>query len=644
MNKTYLLHLLSLCLLILGTSSCNIFSGSKGDTWIDLSLIPVVQDGQMGYIDWEGKYVIMPQFAYAYPFSQEGLAVVRTDDGMYGYINKKGNYTINPTYAVASHFSEGIAFVATSGEHLQAIDKKGNLLFMCDKAKMISNVREGLVSYMNWEGKYGVLDKKGNEVIPATFDYIGDFSEGLACFKDGGKYGFIDKKGTYVINPQFNDVTNFSGGIACVKSGDAYGVINKKGTYVINPQYDFIFPYTEGLALVGQGFKCGFVDKKGKYVINPQFGMAGPFNNGLAVASPSLDGKAGFINKKGEYVINPQFENTLTSFYKGKTLVYNGEVWGIIDDKGKYVANPQFDIHVGDIEIFPWQRNQLIHSQYYDTTELVKNLSDFLGDKDNAVHGFNHATTYGAFSEYCSATETKGYTDRHDTNRLATIYSPTITLAEHITMDGYKVLFDRDLVVRQSFWYGTQYNNDSKVIELTAEIKIGSEIIQYRASIINAIIELLSERYKVVSDKDEKSESDKITVSVKVDDNVITLHFVFPLNVKEEATEKIKEEESTEEEIAKASEAESKVETGRPVAKTAKIEQPAKETSPAWRKATIQNYNGYAVIRSQPNYDSEILNTIDSGTQVEAMPYNSEWSKVKWKGQTVYIPSDDLRY
>ncbi|MEO0110388.1 MAG: WG repeat-containing protein [candidate division WOR-3 bacterium] len=44
--------------------------------------------GKWGYINKEGKFVINPQFDYAYPFS-EGLAVVQ-DGGLWGHINKEG--------------------------------------------------------------------------------------------------------------------------------------------------------------------------------------------------------------------------------------------------------------------------------------------------------------------------------------------------------------------------------------------------------------------------------------------------------------------------------------------------------------------------------------------------------------------------
>ena len=41
--------------------------------------------------------------------------------------------------------------------------------------------------------KWGYIDKTGKEVIPIEFDYVSDFSEGLAAVEKNGKYRYIIK-------------------------------------------------------------------------------------------------------------------------------------------------------------------------------------------------------------------------------------------------------------------------------------------------------------------------------------------------------------------------------------------------------------------------------------------------------------------
>ena len=52
-------------------------------------------------------------------------------------------------------------------------------------------------------GKYGFIDRRGNEVIAPIYDGAADFSEVLAAVGQMGKYyvrwGFVDAAGTLVI-------------------------------------------------------------------------------------------------------------------------------------------------------------------------------------------------------------------------------------------------------------------------------------------------------------------------------------------------------------------------------------------------------------------------------------------------------------
>ncbi|MDR1687228.1 MAG: WG repeat-containing protein [Clostridiales bacterium] len=72
--------------------------------------------------------------------------------------------------------------------------------------------------------------KKYIEIVPCIYDYVGNFSEGLASVKtgvvatveigddEGGKYGYIDKRGTVVIPFKYDVAFSFSEGLASVKT------------------------------------------------------------------------------------------------------------------------------------------------------------------------------------------------------------------------------------------------------------------------------------------------------------------------------------------------------------------------------------------------------------------------------------------
>src|SRR5687768_1947924 len=65
--------------------------------------------------------------------------------------------------------------------------------------------------------KYGLIDRKGREVIPVQYESIAqDFKEGLLLVKLHGKWGFVDKQGRNVILIQYDFAADFCEGLALV--------------------------------------------------------------------------------------------------------------------------------------------------------------------------------------------------------------------------------------------------------------------------------------------------------------------------------------------------------------------------------------------------------------------------------------------
>ena len=512
------LLLLTTALLTMLLSSCG--SNGGNDEWYDLSLIPIVQGDQMGYIDWNGKYVIMPQFKEALSFSKNGLARVMDHNGLYGFIDKKGKYVIPAAYAEASIFSEDIAFVTPSGEHIQAIDSKGKVLFTCQKAQIIRYFSDGLAVYVNSEGKYGAIDKTGSDIIPATYTYIGDFSEGLAIFQDdSNKIGYIDKEGGYIINPQFDWAIDFHEGLAVVVSGEKYGFIDKKGNYVIPPQFDRADSFSEGLALVFQGNSFGYIDKKGNYVINPQFDWAYPFRGGVAIVEPSGSDLWGLIDKKGNYTINPQFKEIIAT-YKDKIAVSNGSKSGITDRKGKYIVTPQLE----QLKI-PFTYNEYgvvptVSSQYFNTTEIVYNLNNVIGNNPYSVGEINQESTLGDLREEDTWNLQSIYTEPN-----ALLKGEEVTLGNDVTLRYFKIVFDEAITNDEN-----NFNDNAHVRQVILKIEFSFEAIDHLDLIKSTIIKHLSSRYQLVEEKVISSEIRDIVFQCDDNDIEITLTFTFPIS------------------------------------------------------------------------------------------------------------------
>lgn len=148
--------------------------------------------------------------------------------------------------------------------------------------------------------KWG-FEHNGREVIPAKFDNVIEFSEGLAGVLTNNKCGFIDRYGTIVIPAKYENVKNFVDGLAGVKISDKWGYINKSGNLIIPAKFEEVWDFRENLAPFISDKKYGFIDKTGSIVIPAKYEGCQYFSEDLAAVK--IKGKWGFIDKTDTLVI-----------------------------------------------------------------------------------------------------------------------------------------------------------------------------------------------------------------------------------------------------------------------------------------------------------------------------------------------------
>ncbi len=329
------------------------------------TLFLVIDKGQIGYIDENGRLLIALQYKRARDFS-DGRAAVQVGR-KWGYIDTSGRMAIPAQFDYALSFEHGHAIVE-KGKQSAVIDMTGTIV-VAPSHKKLRRISEGKVSFESG-GKMGLLDLAGKELIPPIYDHLSppkdswclvkkqgrsyfinisgktvldpadkgdiawEFSEGLTPIRMKSKHGrakgkhrwgFIDRKGNVVIEPRFVRVHRFSQGMATVetdpKMGFLWGYIDKTGKLLIQPKWHHTEEFTFGLAVVKVGEKFGFIDKKGKLVIPAIYDWVSPFKDGLArvqfyscadehrdrkgVCQEGRQDKVGYIDSQGNYRWKP---------------------------------------------------------------------------------------------------------------------------------------------------------------------------------------------------------------------------------------------------------------------------------------------------------------------------------------------------
>ena len=171
-------------------------------------LVSVFNGNKYGYIDKTGKEVIPFIYDQAYPFS-DGLAPVNKD-GKWFYIDKSGKNAFE-TNSDCLGFEDGLAVeYSEDGQTHFYIDKTGEKAFE-NEYDAAEPFKDGYARVGKKSGDdylYGIIDKKGNEVIPCKYKNLYSLSDRLALIQNDDSYGFVDLHGNSTFDIENQEVKN----------------------------------------------------------------------------------------------------------------------------------------------------------------------------------------------------------------------------------------------------------------------------------------------------------------------------------------------------------------------------------------------------------------------------------------------------
>lgn len=228
----------------------------------------------------------------------ENLCGVKKD-GLWRYIDRKGQQIIKPNNNLTGEpFSEGLTILSrynkqTNQNEIAFINPKGEIVSDYIECTKCSGFHNGYCTFFkspqfiygpNGEilGKqqgtrpqYGIIDHKGNWVVPYVFDYVGHVNEDLVVVAEerGNSqyyFGVFDLKSSlYIVpcilgpSPLWILSNQFNEGLLAVQSYEKVGFVDCSGTIIIPYQYDYADDFSEGFAVVKKYGKFGFVDRYG---------------------------------------------------------------------------------------------------------------------------------------------------------------------------------------------------------------------------------------------------------------------------------------------------------------------------------------------------------------------------------------------
>jgi hypothetical protein len=319
------------------------------------TLFPVEVKGKFGYMNNEGSISIPAIYDYADDFS-EGHAVVALNR-MPCLINMQNKRIIDTgLYQNIGMLSEGLISVTDFKRNKYYINLKNEpVIQLPGNTYEARTFRHGYavvsrqVEYHETKfGKdvgtvifvFGYIDRSGRQVSSFDYEDADDFFNGFARVKKGGRFGMINTRMQEVIPAQFERVGDVSQNRIVVSENNKFGALDTNGRWAIKPVYELLFPATDGMLGFMQKNQFGFIDVNGGEKVPAVYAAIKPFAEGKAAVLK--DGKWGFINASNEWVLRNVFDDA-SVFSEGMCAILYKRQWGFIDATGKVVIPTQFD-------------------------------------------------------------------------------------------------------------------------------------------------------------------------------------------------------------------------------------------------------------------------------------------------------------
>jgi hypothetical protein len=307
----------------------------------------VIKNGLYGVIDTNYHLIVKPEYDFISHSWNEGFRVKKNN--LWGILNKNGQLIIPIQYEQVGP-TKSKAYCARQNGKWGLLDSLNHWLIPAVMDSKIYMFQEGIVKK---NGKYGVMSRKGEVVIPIIYSKAINYEDPLTYrFKNG----FFSRPLNYKLKDEHDSIIykRFKSiereiNYRIYEENNLYGLKDKNHNIIVKPQYRTFLNFSEGLAFViGDSFQ-GYIDTNGNQLIRLEKQYYGrSFQNGSASFSltPGLknnfNSKWGSINRQGKIIIEPKYD-WLSKYSNGRYRASQDSSILILDSNGHFIREYMVD-------------------------------------------------------------------------------------------------------------------------------------------------------------------------------------------------------------------------------------------------------------------------------------------------------------
>lgn len=273
----------------------------------------------------------------------------------WGVINQDGEEVIQPSYQEMIVIPDKTkdVFICTynvneeTGTYqTKAINSKNEeILTGYDQIEALDNMDENSnvwyeenVLRVEKDGKYGLIDLLGKELLPVEYDEITVLEgiENSIIIKKDNKIGLVNDTGSIIIECNYKEIKNlgstYKDGYITVDDNGKYGVISATKRQILDNKYEEIKQIAlKEYYVVKEDGKTKLINSKGESIIEDGFDdIKSATTNGVIFTKNNLYGE---MSTTGEITLETQYQD-LKEANDGIYIAKQNDKYGIIDNMG----------------------------------------------------------------------------------------------------------------------------------------------------------------------------------------------------------------------------------------------------------------------------------------------------------------------
>lgn len=239
----------------------------------------VDQDGKKGIINTLGMVVVPSRYNWLENYNQY-LVCRAKQDSLYGLLDNKGAEILPFEYDRIGEFNDSLAMVV-KGDKYGYVNAKGEIQIPLKydfktEALVWGKFENGYVKFLK-KDKYGIMDTTGEEIFPAIFQDVGEYSaKEYVAVKKRGKWGYSDQNLKLTLSYKYELSHTFKAGIGKVKSEEGWQMINEDGKTLLDSAAQEI-EYADSLIMIKYESGWALFDQELNTLLPPKYEKPTPF-------------------------------------------------------------------------------------------------------------------------------------------------------------------------------------------------------------------------------------------------------------------------------------------------------------------------------------------------------------------------------